>query len=527
VKELRTLGVPDDYRGDPLADADATLLVRQPATGLPLGEVPVAGREAVREAVIRSRAAQAGWGALPVADRCRRLMALHEVLGARAPEIIDIITAETGKPEVEAIAEVVVVLDLLSFYARRASRILRRENQGSGWLLWKRSYILREPFGVVGVISPWNQPLVLGMEPVVTALFAGNGAVLKPSEYTPFTGIRVGELCAEAGLPEGLVGVVPGRGATGAHLVEGGIDRLVFTGGSATGRLVMAAAARGLVPVTLELGGKDAAIVLEDADLERAARGVVFGAFFNAGQTCLAVERAYVVEAVYDRFLRRVAELTRELRPGSAGTMDVGPVSTPAQLRLVEEQVSDALARGARIVAGGGRTDPASNVLHPTILVNVDDGMRIMREETFGPVLPLIRVRDQEEAIRRVNATGFSLYGSVWTRDRARGEAVALCLRAGGVSVNDVLSHWGVPGLPVGGVGESGFGRRRGAEGLLEMTRSRTVLLDRGGFTREPWWFPYHGRTRRLMGAVLAWRRRRGLRGLLAGVRRYLLGGEP
>jgi acyl-CoA reductase-like NAD-dependent aldehyde dehydrogenase len=454
-------------------------------------------------------------------------MKLHRAIGARAGELADLIHAETGKPEIEALSEVVVVLDHLGHLARIAPRELRPRRISPGWVLWKRAYTVPEPWGVVGVIAPWNFPLLLTAEPVITALMAGNGVVLKPSEYAPFSALRLQELARGVGLPEGLLGVVTGGAATGQALVTGGVDRVVFTGSSATGRRVMAAAAEGLVPVTLELGGKDAAIVLEDADLDRAARGVVWGAFYNAGQACLSVERVYVVEAVHDTFLAKVAARTRELRAGWGPGTDVGPMVTPFQLAIVEEQLTDALARGARIVVGGGRTDPASNTLLPTVLMNVDDRMKLMREETFGPLLPVVRVRDQEEAVARVNQGGYGLYASVWTGDRRRGEELALRIRAGGVSVNDVISHWSIPGLPVGGVGESGFGRSRGREGLRELSRLKSVMVDRGGLAREPWWYPYTPGGLRLARATASWRRYRGVKGLVAGAWRVLAGGDP
>lgn len=503
------------------------LAVREPATGRPLGEVPVHGDVQVRAAVEAARVAAGPWGGLTPRERGRALMGLHRAIGQRAGELADLIHAETGKPEVEALSEVVVVLDHLAHLARIAPRELRSRRVSPGWALWKRAYTLREPWGVVGVISPWNFPLVLTAEPVITALMAGNGVVLKPSEYAPFTALRLQDLCHSAGLPEGLVGVVTGGAATGHALVAGGVDRLVFTGGSGTGRQVMAAAAGNLVPVTLELGGKDAAIVLEDADLDRAARGVVWGAFYNAGQACLSVERVYVVESVHDAFLAKVAARTRELRAGWGPGTDVGPMVTPRQLGVVEEQLTDALARGARIVVGGGRTDPASNTLLPTVLSNVDDRMKVMREETFGPLLPVVRVRDQEEAVARVNRSGYGLFASVWTGDRGRGEALARRIRAGGVSVNDVISHWSIPGLPMGGVGESGFGRTRGREGLREMSRLKSVLVDRGGLSREPWWYPYTPRGLRVVRATTSWRKHRGVKGLLALAWRMVVGGDP
>jgi acyl-CoA reductase-like NAD-dependent aldehyde dehydrogenase len=377
--------------------------------------------------------------------------------------------------------------------------------------------ILREPYGVIGVIAPWNYPLLLSINPVITALFTGNAAVLKPSEYSPYSGLLVEELCRDAGLPEGLVQVIIGGGPTGEALVRSGVDKVFFTGGSETGKSVMAAAADSLTPVALELGGKDAAIVLEDADLERTAQGIVWGAFQNAGQTCLSVERVFVVEGIYDAFLRQVLARVRDLRAGSTTGVDVGPITTPEQLLKLERQLEDAVERGGAVLVGGTRTDPASNVFLPTVVTGVESPAPLLQEESFGPVLPIMPVKDAEEALSRANETPFGLSASVWTGNRRRGEAMASRIRAGGVCVNDVMTHYAVPGLPFGGVGESGFGRSKGLEGLAEMTRTRSVLVDRWGMAREPWWYPYTKEMETLMRAGLAARLKGGFRGLLAG----------
>lgn len=500
------------------APPEDVLRIRRPSDGSLVGETPVRGAQDVREAVHRARKAQAGWADFDPGERARRLGGLRRVLGERAEEVAALVMAETGKPEAEALAEVLVVIDLVAYYARVAPDVLGRRKVGTGWLVTRRAYTLREPWGVVGVISPWNYPFILTMDPVVTALFAGNAVVLKPSELTPFTALLIPELMESAGIPAGLVSVVPGDGGTGRALVEADVDKILFTGSVPTGRRVMETAARGPTPVALELGGKDAALVLADADLVRTARGVVFGAFFNAGQTCISVERAFVVDPIHDAFVQRLVDEASRLRVGSSGEVDVGPMTTPAQLRIVEEHVDDAVERGATVVLGGARTDPASNVFQPTILTGVDPDARIMTEETFGPVLPLVRVADEEEGVRLANRAPFGLFASVWTADRARGEALARRLRAGGVSVNDVLTHYAVPGLPMGGVGESGFGRTRGVEGLLEMSRTRTVAVDRLGLRREPWWFPYGPGSSRLVRALIAYRAAGGLSGALAGL---------
>jgi acyl-CoA reductase-like NAD-dependent aldehyde dehydrogenase len=498
-------------------ESPRTLKVLRPTDGQPLGEVPIQTADEVRAAVDRVRRVQKGWGTLAPEDRARRMKGLLQVLEQRVDEIADVIEAETGKPRPEALTEVVVCVDLVRHYMKTAPRVLRPRRISTAWMIWKSARVEREPYGVVGVISPWNYPLILAMDPAVTALFCGNGVVIKPSEFTPYTGLFVQEICQEAGLPKGLVEVVTGDGPTGAALVESGVDKVHFTGSPATGRRVMALAARSLTPVTMELGGKDPAIVLEDANLERAARGIVFGAFYNAGQTCISTERVYAVETIHDQLVRRLTELARELRAGVGPDRDVGPMSNPGQLAIVEDHIRDALAKGAQVVLGGVRSDPESPVVEPTILVDVKPGMKVLEEETFGPVLPVVRVRDEADAIDQANASPFGLFASVWTRRAGRGRRVAGRLNAGGVSVNDTLSHYGVPGLPMGGVAASGFGRTRGEDGLREMSRTRSILVDYLRLERELWWYPYSGFTTRVLRALLAYRSLGGVRGLWRG----------
>ena len=496
--------------------------VRSPVDGRVLASVPVMTADEVEAAVARARTAQEGWATRSPRERARALSGLARVLADQADEIAGRVRDETGKPRTEALAEVAVSVDLIRFYARTAPRVLRRRRVRPGWLLWKSAWVEREPYGVVGAITPWNYPFIMVLDCAAPALFAGNALVVKPSEYTPWAALLVPDLCREAGLPDHLVEVVTGDGATGAALVDAGVDKISFTGSTATGRKVMAAAARHPIPVTMELGGKDPAIVLADADLDRAARGVAYGGFFNAGQTCISVERVFVEAPVYDDFLARLTEQARGLRAGVGPEADVGPMVNDAQMAIVEGQVAGALAGGARAVAGGDLA-AGPRVYRPTVLVDVDDGMAAQTEETFGPLVTVVPVADEDEAVARSNGLGYGLFASVWTGDRARGVRLARRLTAGGVSVNDVLSHYAIPGLPVGGRGLSGFGARRGLEGLEEMTQTRTMLVDRGGFRSEPWWFPYGPSGERLVEAVIEWRARGGLTGVV-GVVRAMLG---
>lgn len=493
--------------------------IRSPLDGTVLATLPEHGAEEVGAAVERVRAAQEEWRGTPPRERARAMSRLAAVLARRGDEIAHRVRAETGKPLPEALTEVVVAAELLRFYGRKGARHLAPRTVWDALLFGKSARVEREPYGVVGGITPWNYPFILAMDVVTPALMAGNGVVLKPSEFTPWTALLIPELVGEAGIPPHLVEVVTGRGDTGAALVGGGIDRLVFTGSTATGRRVMAAAAEHLVPVTLELGGKDPAVVLADADLDRAAAGVAYGAFFNAGQTCISVERAYVERTALDAFLTRVVNIAESLRPGTDGSADIGPMVTEQQLEIVKRHVEDARSRGARILTGGTPAADNPRIFLPTVLADVDASMLVMTEESFGPLLPVMAVEDADDAVRRANALGYGLFASVWTGDANRGRRVARRLRAGGVSINDVLTHYAVGGLPMGGRGGSGFGRRRGLEGLDELSRPRTILRDRVGLKRDPWWFPYSARSLSLARAMLQWTGRRGPGRILGALR--------
>lgn len=462
-----------------------TIEVRSPATGAVIGTAPILEPDEVRALVDRARAAQPAWAALGPRGRGRLLLRIRDRLVERAEEVAEMSSVETGKTRFEALlSDVLVTADLARWYARRAPKVLARRRIPSGWLITKRCYEVREPYGVVGVIGPWNFPVLNSMRAVLAALAAGNAAIWKPSEASPFSALLVLELAREAGIPEDVFLVATGDGATGAALIEGGIDKVSFTGSVETGRKVAELAARRVIPATLELGGKDAMIVLADADIERAANAAAAAAFANAGQICVSIERAYVEASVYDAFVERVAEIARSLVTGAGPDADVGALTTDAQLEIVERQVKDAVARGARVLAGGERLPGPGRFFHPTVLVDVDHSMEIMREETFGPVLAVMKVADAEEAIRLANDSRFGLGASIWTRP-SRAAALLPRVRAGMTCVNDAVVNGLVAGLPFGGVGESGYGSVYGDNGLREMTRPRAVLVDRLGVERE------------------------------------------
>jgi acyl-CoA reductase-like NAD-dependent aldehyde dehydrogenase len=484
------------------------LEVRNPATLERIGEIEVASEDDVRLAVEQAREAAAGWSLLPFEARARHLLRLRDAIVERADHVVDVICRDTGKPKLEAFtAEVLGTCDALSFYARRAHRFLRDEKVGLHLFKHKKLRIAWRPLGVVGLITPWNFPFILTMNPVAQALMAGNAVVVKPSEITPFVGLLIAELVRDARLPEGVVQVVTGDGATGAALLEAGCDKICFTGSVRTGRKVAEACARRLCPCTLELGGKDPMIVCEDANLERSARGAVYGAFSNAGQVCVSVERVYVHREVARPFIEQVVALTEQLRQGpeSSGEVDVGAITSPAQLEIIERQVSDAVHRGAQLRAGG-RRNPAFEgcFFEPTVLTGVDHAMAVMQEETFGPVLPIQVVESDEEAIRLANETPYGLSASVWTRDPQRALELARRIRAGSVVINDCLITYGIAESPFGGMKQSGIGRINGELGLRGFCVAQTVVVDRFGRKDEPLWYPYSERKLRTARRLLA-----------------------
>lgn len=486
-------------------DAAREIISYDPATGAEVGRVAVASAEQVAQAVARARAAQVAWAALSYRERGRVVLRAREIVLAELEEIAGLIAREAGKPVAEAMAmELVPTLDLMQFFARRTARLLRAEkiNIGQYGLMGRTSHIKYRPLGVVGIISPWNFPWAIPLGEVVMALMAGNAVVLKPSELTPFVGLRIGEVFERAGLPDGLLSVVAGDGATGAALVDAGVDKIMFTGSVATGKRVAMSAAEKLVPVVLELGGKDPMLVLADADVEAAARAAVWGAFANSGQACASVERCYVAERIAPAFQARVVALTQQLKQSagaatSAGA-DIGAMSSARQLEIVAAHVRDAVARGARALTGGRRADVAGAsagwFYEPTVLAGVDHTMPVMREETFGPVLPLMTFQTEDEAVRLANDSVFGLTASVWTRDIARGRRIAERIEAGTVMVNEVLYTHGIAQTPWGGVKQSGSGRTHGRAGLLELVAAQHIHVNRITLLPDLWWFNYSDR---------------------------------
>jgi succinate-semialdehyde dehydrogenase/glutarate-semialdehyde dehydrogenase len=475
-----------------------------PATGRAFAEVSLLSPEQAGEALAAAQAAFASWSGRSFAERGRHLLALRAAVLDQADDLARLIAQEQGKPEAEALAvEIIPALEGLHHLAVHAEDDLRDEEVESQVLLFahKRCRVVYAPLGVVLVVTPWNYPFGIALLGVATALAAGNTVVLKPAPSTRLVGLRIGELCRKAGLPEGVVSVVAVDDAGAARLVaDPRVAKIVFTGSVGTGKKVMTAAATNLTPVVLELGGKDAAVVCKDADLDRAARGIVWGAFVNTGQTCASVERVYVAREIAEPFVARVVEETRRLRVGdpAAAATDVGPLSLERQRRIVEDHVADARARGAAVLTGGEPAAGPGFFYPPTVLTGVDHSMRIMREETFGPVLPIMAVDSLDEAIRLANDAEYGLTASAWTRDAATARRLAAELQAGVVTVNDCVSSFGEPTAPWGGVKQSGIGRTHGRAGLREMTQVKYVSED---WTRRPalWWYPYGADYRKLL----------------------------
>ena len=463
----------------------------KPADLSPLPEVRQNTAAEVAEAVGRARAAQPGWAARDAREREAAVLAFCRRLLERRAEGARVLSDETGRGETESLmSELVGSVEFGKGAIRASRKALARENIGLSKLDYpgKRAYIEAVPRGVVGIIAPWNYPAGNFMKSLLPALLAGNGVVLKPSEHTPRSGAWVASVCADV-FPAGLVQLVQGDGSIGAALLEAGVDGLCFTGSVPTGRKVAARAGELLVPCSVELGGKDAALVLADCDLERTVAGVVQWGFHNAGQNCAAIERVYVEEAIAEKFVERLAAVARKLRvaPGDAET-DLGPLQNAMQLRIVEEHVADALAQGAKLLCGGARTGRGLGYA-PTVLDGCTASMKVVRDETFGPVLAVIRVKDAEEGLRLANDSRYGLNGSVWTRDLARGEALARRMEVGVSLVNNHAFVGIVPELPWTGTKDTGFGVASSRHSYGTFVRRRSVLVD-GSSKPDPWWMP-------------------------------------
>jgi len=485
--------------------------VENPATGEIIRTVPDLDAGAIAELARRARLAQPTWEAYGFEGRARVLSRMQRWVMDNAERIIDTIVAETGKTYEDAqLAEISYGAAAFGFWAKHAGEYLADERVRTSAVFVKgKKLILRyRPLGLVGVIGPWNYPLVNSFGDCIPALAAGNAVIMKPSEVTPMTSMLLAEGFAECGVPADVFQVATGRGEAGAALIEE-VDMIMFTGSTRTGRKVAEAAARRLIPCSLELGGKDPMIVLADADLERAANVATYYSMQNSGQTCISIERAYVEAPVYDEFVAKVTDKVRALRQGrpdgGAGTVEVGSMTFPPQVDIVEDHVRDAVERGARVLVGGHRGEHGGgHYFEPTVLVDVDHSMKIMREETFGPTLPIMKVRDAEEAVRLANDSEYGLAGSVFSKDTEKGERVARRVEAGAVCVNDAIINFAALELPMGGVKASGLGHRHGPGGIRKYCNQQALLVTpKLALKREPHFFPYSRRGTRRLGKAL------------------------
>jgi acyl-CoA reductase-like NAD-dependent aldehyde dehydrogenase len=496
--------------------------VLNPATGGLAGSVSVSSPQSVAETVARVRANQREWEAIGIEGRYHWLGKLRDWLLDNSERVADTMQAETGKVRGDTGAEGIYLTDLINFYGSKAAKFIGEESvrAHSPLLASKKLSVQYRPYPVVGVISPWNFPLALALGDAIPALQAGAAVVVKPSEFTPL-GLEeiIKAWKQEIGGPD-VFDCVHGTGETGGALIDN-VDFIQFTGSDRTGRKVMARAADTLTPVSLELGGKDPMIVLADADLDRAANAATWGSMYNSGQVCLSVERIYVEEPAYDEFVAKLTTAVGKLRQGADDKgfgKDVGAMTSPNQAAVVEDHVNDAVANGAKALTGGKRVEGPGDYFEPTVLVDVDHSMKVMRDETFGPVVGVMKVRDSEQALELANDTRYGLAASVFG-ERARAEGIARRIEAGAVNVNDVIVNYIAVDVPMGGWKESGIGFRHGEYGIKKYTRPESLIVARFAGKREPIWYPYNRGRRSLVNRIgqafnaRDWKRRLGLRG--------------
>jgi succinate-semialdehyde dehydrogenase/glutarate-semialdehyde dehydrogenase len=475
-----------------------TIKTYNPATKELLGEVAQASAKEVEQAVAASWQAFESWQATSFKERSKALLKLRKVISQNADEIAKLISNEVGKPICESyMAEMVGPLDACVWFAENTEKALEDQSiaMTNPLLLSKQSIISFEPLGVVGIISPWNYPFAIPMMSIIMAIACGNTVVLKPSEKCPLIGIKIGELFKQAGFPDNVVTIITGGRSTGALLSQSKVAKLIFTGSAIGGSKVMAQAAENLTPVSLELGGKDAAIVLPDAPVAWTARGLVWGAFTNCGQACASIERVYMVKGpnnqkLIDEIVSQTKKL--ELGPGINPNSDVGPMIDDEQLAKVESHVEQAKASGANVLCGGKKRDDLGGYFYePTVLTNVNHSMDVMLQETFGPVMPIVIVESEDEAIDLANESHYGLSASIWTRNLSKAEDIARDLEAGTIFINDGLFSFASPQVPWGGSKKSGGGRTHSYFGLLDLVNIKHITIDSAGGMNRLWWYPY------------------------------------
>jgi acyl-CoA reductase-like NAD-dependent aldehyde dehydrogenase len=468
-----------------------------PATGLVSAEFERTPVLAVPQLMARARAAQVEWARVPVEKRCERIAVLKTKILQAVDVLTNAVVRESGKPRVEAkFADVFVALDTAEFFAKHGPTLLQTEKVSHHNLAAKaKSGSLHyEPLGVLAIISSWNYPLAIPMSQIIAAVAAGNAVLCKTSDFTPHCGDLIQKLFADAGFPPHLVTVLQGGGDVGQSLIDAHPDKVFFTGSVFTGKHVAEACAHYLIPSVLELGGKDAMLVLRDANLAVASSAAVWGSFTNCGQVCLSVERLFVEQSVSEQFIRLCVGKTRKLRigPGNDAANEIGPLVRPQHVQRMSALIANAVEHGAQVLCGGNaRPDLGPNFFEPTVITGVNNSMQLFQDETFGPIMAIQVVRDAEEALAKANDSEFALSASVWTSDIARGEELAKRLRAGTVMVNDTISAFAIAEAPHGGSGLSGWGRTHGRSGLMEMVNIKYVDVDRLPGRSKPWWFRY------------------------------------
>ncbi len=479
--------------------APSHLVVRSPANGEVVGEVPISSADDVRAAVARARAAQPAWAARPIRERMEILLKVRELILDDLDNIVALSARENGKPRHEGLLhEGFAPLELLTYFGTEAERILEPQPIALRLLKHRASYIHYVPRGVVAIIAPWNFPHHLAFGGAAMALVAGNAVVIKPSEFTPLITQHVRELYVKAGVPGACIEVVYGHGDVGATLIDSGVDMVEFTGSVATGKKVAAMCGERLIPCVLELGGKAPALVLDDADQDRALHAALWGGFANAGQVCASIERLLVDQKVYDAFVPRLVERVKALRVGDASKsadVDIGPLVNQRQLEIVERLVDDAVKKGATVACGGKRIEGPGYFYEPTVLLDVTTEMDIVNRETFGPVVPVMKMLGESEMVAEANRSHLGLLAYVFTRNGERGRRLAEQIRCGTVMVNDVIASAAMAETPWGGLKQSGLGHTHSDDGLRHMCEARHVNYDiLPWLKKELWWYPYNAK---------------------------------
>jgi len=489
--------------------APETIPSIDPATGRVCASFESTLPQELPQLLMKARAAQAGWAKRSTEERCSHIAALKKKILEARNELADAVVRESGKPRAEALfADVFISLDTAEYFAEQGGELLRPATipHHSTAARAKSGTLRYEPRGVLGIISSWNYPLAIPMSQIIPAVAAGNAVLCKNSDFTPQCGALIERLFIDAGFPQNVVTVVQGGGEVGQALIDAAPDKVIFTGSVATGRRVAEACAKKLIPSVLELGGKDAMVVLADADLDVASSAAVWGSYTNCGQVCLSVERLFVEQAVEEKFAALCVAKARKLRlgPGSDPATDVGPLIRPQHVQRMSDLIADAVSRSAKVLCGGiPRPDLGPGFFEPTVVTGVDASMKLFQEETFGPILAIQVVPDAKEAIQRANDSPFALAASIWTKNKALGLSLAAGLRAGAVMVNDAISYFGIAEAPHGGCGASGWGRTHGKAGLLEMVQMKYIDVDLLPRRQKPWWYRYGADLERAADAFL------------------------